>query len=185
MALTDQARGMALFNQRATSSSFSNRLFNSVLKVLASDLNHPFTRNAAWGTKAWISRSLSTNKRTATDWTRPADNPGLTLRQRRGDNSNPTRRSRMRRACWAITRSTSIRRGLATALVMAGLVISWKTIRRTLESGRAKTSCKCQAMASPSRSSSDASQTRSELLANFLSSLTMAFLSSGTRYSGA
>ena len=30
--------------------------------------------------KAWISRSRSTTRRTATDWTRPADRPERTLR---------------------------------------------------------------------------------------------------------
>jgi hypothetical protein len=44
-------------------------------------------------------------------------------------------------------------RGLATAAWMAGLVISWKTIRLTGTFGLI-VSRRCQAIASPSRSSS-------------------------------
>jgi hypothetical protein len=37
------------------------------------------------GVKSRISRSRSTIRRTATDWTRPADSPGRTRRHRIGE----------------------------------------------------------------------------------------------------
>ena len=76
----------------------------------------------------------------------------------------------MRRASWASTRSRSISRGLATAAWMAGLVISWKTIRLTGTLGLS-VSTRCQAMASPSRSSSVARKISSTSLASFTSLL--------------
>src|SRR5450432_4032736 len=51
------------------------------------------------GRKALISASRSTTSRTATDCTRPADSPRLTLVHRTGLIWYPTRRSRIRRAC--------------------------------------------------------------------------------------
>ena len=81
-------------------------------------------------------RSRSTTSRVATLWTRPADSPGMTFFQSTSETSQPTRRSRMRRASWA---STSLRlrsRELATASSMAARVISWKTMRRTGHPGR-------------------------------------------------
>ena len=66
---------------------------------------------------------------------------------------------------------------------MARLVISWKTMRFVLSTGRPNTSVRCHAMASPSRSSSEASQTVL-LLARRLSSSTTFFLSPGISYTG-
>ena len=61
----------------------------------------------------------------------------------------------MRRASWASTRRRSISRGSSMARWIASGVISWKTIRRTgIPDGGFSTSSRCQAMASPSRSSS-------------------------------
>src|SRR3712207_7138761 len=59
--------------------------------------------------KFCISRSLSTISRTATLCTRPAERAGFTLRHSTGDNLKPTKRSRTRRACWALTRFISSR----------------------------------------------------------------------------
>ncbi|CAM5713044.1 hypothetical protein SANTM175S_02421 [Streptomyces antimycoticus] len=67
----------------------------------------------------------------------------------------------MRRVSWASTRRWFSSRGSAMAARMASLVISWKTIRRTGTFGL-RTSWRCQAMASPSRSSSVARKSSSE-----------------------
>ena len=131
-----------------------------------------------------ISCSRSTMSFTATDCTRPAESWGFTLRQSTGDSSKPTRRSSTRRACCASTRFTSRSRGWAKALSMALLVISWKTMRRTLAGSSLATCIKCQEMASPSRSSSVASQTTSASSAFFLMSLINDFLSSKITYLG-
>jgi hypothetical protein len=56
-------------------------------------------------------------------------------------------------------------RGFATAAWMAGLVISWKTIRLNGTLGLI-VSIRCQAMASPSRSSSVARKISSTSLAS-------------------
>ena len=48
---------------------------------------------------SFISFSLSTIKRTATDCTRPAESPLLIFFHKSGDNSNPTNLSRTRLAC--------------------------------------------------------------------------------------
>ena len=131
-----------------------------------------------------ISFSRSTTSRSATDCTRPADRPRRTLRHRIGDNSKPTRRSSTRRACWAFTRLSSMSRGFRMALLMASRVISWKTMRRVRLRSRPSVSTRCQEMASPSRSSSEASQTMLACEAAFLSSATTLRLSAGTTYSG-
>ena len=61
----------------------------------------------------------------------------------------------MRRASWASTSRLSRSRGLARAAWMAGAVISWNTMRFTgTRLGGESTSSRCQAMDSPSRSSS-------------------------------
>ena len=73
----------------------------------------------------------------------------------------------MRRASWASTRSRSISRGLATAAWIAGWVISWKTIRLTGTLGLS-VSTRCQAIASPSRSSSVARKSSSASLSQLL-----------------
>ncbi len=59
----------------------------------------------------------------------------------------------MRRVSWASTRWMSTSRVSPTARSMASLVISWNTIRFTGTLGF-RTSSRCQAIASPSRSSS-------------------------------
>ena len=74
--------------------------------------------------------------------------------------------------------------GLATASSIADLVISWKTILFVFSSGSSNASFKCHDIASPSRSSSVASQTVSAFFVIFFSSLTTDFLSSGTMYLG-
>ncbi len=144
----------------------------------------PSTRNDDVLLNFSISCSRSTMSFTATDWTRPADNDGRTLRHSTGDSSKPTRRSSTRRACWAFTKSMSNVRGCANASSIADLVISWKTIRFTLAGSILVTSIRCHEMASPSRSSSVANQIVSASAAFFLMSLMSAFLSSRTSYCG-
>ena len=85
----------------------------------------------------------------------------------------------MRRVSWASTSFWLSSRGLATAAWIAALVISWKTIRLTGTLGFS-TSWRCQAMASPSRSSSVARKSSSESLSRSLSFLTWARLSALT-----
>ncbi len=85
----------------------------------------------------------------------------------------------MRRVSWASTMRWLSSRGLATAARIASLVISWKTIRWTGTLGR-RTSWRCHAMASPSRSSSVARKSSSDSASNCLSFLTWAFLSALT-----
>ncbi len=62
---------------------------------------------------------------------------------------------------------------------IASFVISWKTMRRTGTFGRS-TSRRCQAIASPSRSSSVASRSSSDSASFFFSSETTCFLSEST-----
>ena len=131
------------------------------------------------GTNPILSRSRSTTKRVATDWTRPADRPVRILRHSKGETSYPTKRSRMRRVSWALTRSVSSSRGLCKARSMASAVISWKTMRLTGTLG-CNTSNKCHAMASPSRSSSVASSSSSAFFNRDLSSLTFFFFPAST-----
>ena len=76
------------------------------------------------GSNARISRSRSTRSFTATDWTRPAERPERTLRQRTGEASYPTIRSRIRRDCCALTRSRSIFHGFSNASKILSFVIS-------------------------------------------------------------
>ena len=73
-----------------------------------------------------------------------------------------------------------ISRGFATAARIAGLVISWKTIRRTGMFLGFSSSSRCQAIASPSRSSSVARKSSSASLSSPLSLAICAFLSRGT-----
>ena len=75
-------------------------------------------------------------------------------------------------------------RGFCIALRMAFLVISWNTILFVLSSVSPRVSNRCHEMASPSRSSSDASHTVSASFAAFLRSATTFFLSAGITYSG-
>ena len=62
---------------------------------------------------------------------------------------------------------------------IASRVISWKTIRRTGTFGFS-TSTRCHAIASPSRSSSVASNTSSASATRFFSASTVFFLSEST-----
>ena len=101
-----------------------------------------------------ISRSRSTTSRTATDWTRPAERPRWTFLASSGLSVYPTRRSTMRRVCWASTRSMSIWRGCAKASLIADSVISLNVTRSVFSGGTWAASATCQAMASPSRSRS-------------------------------
>ena len=144
----------------------------------------PSTLKLDLGTKALISSSRSTTKRTATDWTRPAESPGLTFFQRTGDISNPTTRSKILLACCASTKFWSICRGFSTAFKIAFLVISWKTILFVFSSFNFNSWARCHAIASPSRSSSEASQTMSVFFTAAFSSATNFFLSAETSYSG-
>ena len=135
-------------------------------------------------TKLCISRSRSTIRRTATDCTRPAERAGLIFFQRMGDSSNPTMRSSTRRACCALTKSMLMSRGFSMALRMAVLVISWNTMRFVIAGSSFSTSNRCHEMASPSRSSSEASHTISAAFTAFFSSATSFSFSFGTSYRG-
>ena len=151
--------------------------------VISSAMKSPSILKWLTGSKAFISRSRSAMRRTATLCTRPALRLFLLVlifRHRTGLNSNPTMRSSTRRACCAITRSILTVRGFFTAASIAGFVISWKTIRLVVIGSRPSTSHRCQLIASPSRSSSVASQTSSDLFAKDFNSLTTFFFSSGT-----
>ena len=106
------------------------------------------------GTKALISRSRSTTRRTATDCTRPADRPRAIFFHNSGETIYPTTRSIKRRACWALTRSIFSSPGFSNAWRIAFLVISLNTTRLYRCSSPPITSRRCHAMASPSRSRS-------------------------------
>ncbi len=82
----------------------------------------------------------------------------------------------MRRVSCASTRRSSISRVSPSARSMASFVISWKTIRRTGTLGF-RTSFRCQAIASPSRSSSVASSSSSTPFSFDLRSVTTCCLS--------
>ena len=146
--------------------------------------NTPVTLKYGVELNAIISLSLSTISLTATDCTLPAESFGATFFQRIGESSNPTSLSSTLRACCAITRLLSIERGFSMALRIALFVISWKTIRFVFSSLRFRAWNRCHAMASPSRSSSDASHTVSAFFARLLSSETTFFLSSEISYTG-
>ena len=135
------------------------------------------------GTNARISRSRSTMRRTATDCTRPAERPRAILAHSSGESSKPTTRSRNRRACWALTRFSSIRPGFRKAASIADWVISLKTTRRKRSGSPPISSCRCQAIASPSRSRSVARYTCSDPSARRLSSETTLSLPGRTSYS--
>ena len=78
-----------------------NWAFNFLL--LASENNAEILKEDL-GTKSFISFSLSTSNRSATDWTLPADRPPLTFLQSMGEISNPTNLSIILLACWALTK---------------------------------------------------------------------------------
>ena len=163
---------------------WSSSAFISCVLPLSSLMNMAVTLNDGSLRNAAISLSLSTMSLTATDCTLPADSAGFTFFQSTGESSNPTIRSSMRRACCALTRLMSMFRGFSTACFMASLVISWKTILFVCSGFSPNTSYRCHEMASPSRSSSDASHTVSALSASFFSSATSFFFSAGISYSG-
>ena len=76
-------------------------------------------------------------------------------------------------------------RGFASAARMASGVISWNTSRRTVTCGGGeRTSSRCQAIASPSRSSSVARYNSSTEATSFLSDATAFFLALSSTYSG-
>ena len=83
------------------SASVLNRVGSSALMAFL----WPFLVNSAVILKSetevkWFtSRSLSTINLTATDCTLPADKEGFTFRHKIGDNSKPTKRSKILRAC--------------------------------------------------------------------------------------
>ncbi len=85
----------------------------------------------------------------------------------------------MRRVSCASTSRSSTERGFSSARSIASRVISWKTIRRTGTFGFSTWS-RCQAIASPSRSSSVASRSSSESASSLRSSLTFFRLSGST-----
>ena len=85
----------------------------------------------------------------------------------------------MRRVSCASTRSWSMSRVSSSARAMASFVISWKTMRRTGTFGF-RTSTRCQAIASPSRSSSVASRSSSAPWRCFFNALTTFFFSVST-----
>ena len=85
----------------------------------------------------------------------------------------------MRRVSCASTSRWSTSRVSPSARSIASRVISWKTIRRTGTFGFS-TWRRCQAIASPSRSSSVASRSSSEPASSFFSSLTFFRLSGST-----
>ena len=159
-------------------------LFNSALKFPLSALNCPRTRKNPAELNASISSSLSTINFTATDCTRPADNPGFTFFHSTGDNSNPTILSKIRRACCASTNSLLTFLGFSIAFKIADFVISLNVIRLVFSSLSPNVSYKCQEIASPSRSSSVANHIISAALTCFFKSATNVFLSGVTSYTG-
>ena len=156
------------------------------LKDLLSDVeNNPDILNVSFGLKRFISFSRSAINLRATDCTRPADNPPFTFRQRIGEILYPTNLSKILLACWASTKDLSIFLGCVMAFLIASSVISLKTIRLVLLSSNFNDSCRCQAIASPSLSSSLASQTVWTFLTSLFNFLTISFLSLLTMYLGA
>ena len=139
------------------------------------------------GTNAAISRSRSTIIRRATDCTRPADSPNCTFSHSSGLISYPTSRSSMRRACCAFTSSMSISRGCSNASSTACLVISWNTTRLGGLGflSQPAAACRCQEMASPSRSGSVARNMSDALAPASLRPFTRSRLSFMVRYLGA
>ena len=101
-----------------------NLVSSSAFNSSPSTLNIAVTLNELMAVNSRISRSRSTINLTETDWTLPADNPARTFFHSTGDNSYPTKRSRMRRACWASTRFISTVLGFFMASSIAGFVIS-------------------------------------------------------------
>ena len=187
--ISSMLKEAALHDSKNSMTSFLSfrRLFSSAFRIVvpSGSVKLAMMRKAASDTNSLISRSRSTIRRTATDCTRPADKAGFTFRHRMGESSKPTIRSNTRRACCAFTKLILISRGVSIACKIAFLVISWKTIRFVFSGFNPKTSYRCQDIASPSRSSSDASHTCSAVLASDFNSDTSFFLSAGITYCGA
>ena len=118
-----------------------------------------------------------------TDWTRPADLEWIFF-WRRWDNLKPVILSIILLVSWLATKFISIVLGFSRARIMAGLVISWNSKRSVFATSSFKTSAKCQAIASPSRSGSVANITFSERVAYFFNSFTISVLSLETIYVG-
>ena len=85
----------------------------------------------------------------------------------------------MRRVSCESTSASSTGRGFWSASSIACFVISWKTIRLTGTFGFSSWS-RCQAIASPSRSSSVASSSSSTSFSRFFRCATTFFLSGST-----
>ncbi|GFI07263.1 hypothetical protein IMSAGC006_02018 [Muribaculaceae bacterium] len=133
MALTEKSAFLQSSRNFCAAFSSVSRLLSSVRRVAPEGVvNMAVTRKYSSDRKFFISSSRSTMSLTATDCTRPAERAGLIFFHSTGLSSNPTMRSSTRRACWALTRSMSMPRGLAMALSMASFVISWNTMRRVL-----------------------------------------------------
>ena len=107
----------------------------------------------------------------AIDCTRPADSPFLILAHKIGEIEYPTNRSRTRRACWASTKFISIDRGVLNAFLTVSLVISLNTTRFLSCGSSPNKYERCHAIASPSRSGSDARYTWFAFFASLRSSL--------------
>ena len=132
-----------------------------------------WTSHDSSGLKAAISRSRSTINRAAGVCTRPALSPPATFLHNTGEIRYPTIRSRIRRACCALTRSILIGCGCLKASCTSALVTASNVTRFALIGSIPKSTARCQAIASPSRSRSVANQTSVESAASFLSSETV------------
>ena len=178
-SLTSQSL-FATFSRKLLAVFSVSKLWFKVAVISACSLvrNLPVTLNFALAANFSISCSRSTIRRRAGDCTRPAEIAPGTLRRTTPERSKPTSISRVWRACWDDTMSISTVRGLLMAASRAGLVISWK-VMRFVPLGSFSTSMRCQEIASPSRSSSVASQIVSASAAAFLRS-EMIFLCPGS-----
>ena len=114
-----------------------------------------------------ISCSRSTIILVATDCTRPADSPLLTVFQRKGESLYPTILSRMRLVCCAFTRSMSMPRGFFIPALTAVFVTSLKVILLASSGAMPRMVARCHDIASPSRSGSVAKNILSAFLASF------------------
>ena len=97
--------------------------------------------------------------------------------QSRGDAWYPTMRSRIRRACWALTLYSSIGCGWSKARSISLFVIALKTTRFAWEGSTPRMFARCHAIASPSRSRSVANQIWLAPLAALRRSVTVFFFS--------
>src|ERR1700686_4411703 len=136
--------------ERTTQSAFSSaaRICSACSPLVTSIFSSPLPRNRAsnagglaaarlasivqysFFSKALMSRSRSTIKRSATVCTRPAERPRRTLSHNRGETWYPRSRSSTRLVCCASTRLRSMSRGCSNAALTARCVISLKVTRR-------------------------------------------------------